>query len=108
MDFDEIEKYVQKIVALEFADRNHEIQIAITRVKGDMVARGITNSTITLNHFAERCKVDSPLGNPPQLGQDVVGVGCVWQFAAAKLPYGSKQVSENKNMGSSLAITHSA
>lgn len=53
MDFDEIEKYVQKIVALEFADRNHEIQIAITRVKGDMVARGITNSTITLNHFAE-------------------------------------------------------
>ena len=53
MDFDEIEKYVQKIVALEFADRNHEIQIAITRVKGDMLARGIMNSTITLNHFAE-------------------------------------------------------
>jgi len=40
--------------------------------------------------------VDSPLGNPPQLGQAVVDVGRVWQFAAAKLPYGSKQVSENK------------
>jgi hypothetical protein len=53
MDFDEIEKYVQEIVALEFADRNHEIQIAITRTKGEMAARGITNSTITLNHFAE-------------------------------------------------------
>lgn len=53
MNFEEVEKYLHEIATLEFTDRNHEIQIAIARTKGEMEARGITNSSITLNHLAE-------------------------------------------------------
>lgn len=53
MELDEIKRYVQEILVLEFADRDHEIQINVGRVKTDMAARGITISTITLNQLAE-------------------------------------------------------
>ena len=53
MEFSEIESYVRQILNLEFADRDQEIQINVRRVKADMAARGISTSTITLNHLAE-------------------------------------------------------
>lgn len=53
MEFDDIRKYIQEIAALEFSDRDREIQIAITRLNGDMAARKIEKSTITLTQFAE-------------------------------------------------------
>jgi hypothetical protein len=36
------------------------------------------------------CKVDSPLGNPPQLRQTVISVVRVRRFADAKPPYNYK------------------
>lgn len=52
MKLDEVKRYVLEILALEFADRDHEIQINVALVKADMAARGITISTITLTQLA--------------------------------------------------------
>ena len=43
MEFSEVETYVRQILALEFSDRDHEIQVNTTRVKANMVARGLMN-----------------------------------------------------------------
>lgn len=53
MEFSEVETYVRQILALEFSDRDHEIQVNTTRVKANMVARGLMNSTITLNNLSD-------------------------------------------------------
>ncbi len=53
MKFTEFEPYLYQILALEFADRDHEIQINSVRLKGEMTARGILNSTITLGNVAD-------------------------------------------------------
>src|SRR5688572_27028614 len=52
MDFDTIEKYVRQILTLEFNDRDHEIQTNTTKVKSEMNARGLVNSTITLTNLS--------------------------------------------------------
>lgn len=53
MELDQIKRYIQEILALEFADRDHEIQVNVGRVKSEMAARGVTISTITLSQLAE-------------------------------------------------------
>jgi len=49
MVFDELNKYLQ----YEFAERNHEIQLSVTRLKGESNARGLLNSSITLHNLSE-------------------------------------------------------
>lgn len=53
MELNEIKRYIREILAIEFADRDHEIQVNVGRVKSDMAARGVTISTITLSQLAE-------------------------------------------------------
>lgn len=52
MDFDTTEKYVRQILALEFDDRDQEIQANIISVKSEMNARNLVNSTITLTNLS--------------------------------------------------------
>lgn len=53
MKFTEFEPYLRQILALEFGDRDHEIQVNSTRLKGETNARGILNSTVTLGNVAD-------------------------------------------------------
>ena len=53
MKFTEFEPYLHQILALEFGDRDHEIQINSTRLKEEMNARGMLHSTITLGNVAD-------------------------------------------------------
>lgn len=41
------------VLELEFKDRNVQIQIELTKIKEQMASRGIVNSTITLNNYAD-------------------------------------------------------
>ena len=53
MNFDEFKRYLVDISKFEFDERNHEIQRAVTQLKGEMNSRGILNSSITLQHLSE-------------------------------------------------------
>ncbi len=44
------------------------------------------------------CRVDSPLGNPPQLRQTVIDVVRMWLFAVAKPPYVNYQFNLGFNI----------
>ena len=53
MKFTEFEPYLRQVLDLEFGDRNHEIQANSTRLKQEMSAREMLNSTIALGNLAE-------------------------------------------------------
>jgi len=53
MHFDEFESYVLRISEKEFSERNLEIQRQVVKIKGELNARGILNSSITLQKLSE-------------------------------------------------------
>lgn len=53
MKFTDFEPYLRQILALEFRARDHEIQVNSTRLKQEMNARGVLNSTMTLTSLAD-------------------------------------------------------
>lgn len=53
MEYDELKSFVQRILDLEFCDRDHEIQVNATGLKAEMNSRGLLNSTITLSNLSE-------------------------------------------------------
>lgn len=58
MKFTDFELYLCQILALEFRARDHEIQANSTRLKQEMNAREILNSTVTLNNLADFLAVE--------------------------------------------------
>ena len=58
MKFTDFEPYLHQILALEFRARDHEIQVNSTRLRQEMNARGMLNSTETLNNLADFLAVE--------------------------------------------------
>src|SRR5574337_971116 len=58
MKFTDFEPYLHQILALEFRARDHEIRVNSTRLKQEMNARGMLNSTVTLNNLADFLAVE--------------------------------------------------
>lgn len=48
-----LKHYLEEIIALEFSERDSEIQKSITTEKNAMISRGLLNSSMTLQKFAE-------------------------------------------------------
>lgn len=53
MQFNELSSQVQEILALEFSSRDRDIQSSVTGVKQKMNARGLLQSTVTIQSFAD-------------------------------------------------------
>jgi len=53
MKIDPFTAAVDGILELEFKDRNLQIQVELTKIKGQMNSRGLVNSTVTLNNYAD-------------------------------------------------------
>jgi hypothetical protein len=53
MNFDEFEHLMSKIVEKEFSERNFEVRRQVVNIKGELSARGILNSSITLQKLSE-------------------------------------------------------
>ncbi len=48
-----LKHYIEKVSTLEFSERNAEIPVLLSELKGGMNARGVLNSTITLKSISD-------------------------------------------------------